>query len=75
MDFFNNEYYFTRHLMESIGLWPYEKPERRIVRGFCVSFVLTQGILLQVSFDRCICSIILVRMIRAVIWAQRPQRI
>ncbi|XP_071630131.1 uncharacterized protein [Temnothorax longispinosus] len=49
MDFFNNEYYITRHLMESIGLWPYQKPERRMVRVLCVSFILIQTILLQLA--------------------------
>jgi len=48
--------------MESIGLWPYEKPERRIVRGMCVSFVLTQSVLVQVSVIVASCSIIPVGM-------------
>ncbi|XP_071630134.1 uncharacterized protein [Temnothorax longispinosus] len=63
MDFFNNEYYITRHLMESIGLWPYQKPERRMVRVLCVSFILIQTILLQVKnlFDQIHCDWKLIR--------------
>lgn len=50
MDFFDNEYYgLMRYLMASIGLWPYQKPERRVIRVFCVSFILVQAVLLQVS--------------------------
>ncbi|XP_067211477.1 uncharacterized protein [Linepithema humile] len=50
MDFFDNEYYgLTRHLMASIGLWPYEKSERRVIRVFCVSFLLVQAVLLQLA--------------------------
>ncbi|KAF3054355.1 Odorant receptor 270 [Nylanderia fulva] len=50
MDFFNNEYYgLTRKLMASIGLWPYQKRERRVVRVFCVTFVLVVAILLQLT--------------------------
>ncbi|XP_070160467.1 odorant receptor Or2-like isoform X2 [Polyergus mexicanus] len=55
MDFFDNEYYgLTRNLMATIGLWPYQKPEHRIVRALCVSFILVLAILLQIKklFDQ-----------------------
>ncbi|XP_050465927.1 uncharacterized protein LOC126859058 [Cataglyphis hispanica] len=50
MDFFDNEYYeLTRNLMASIGLWPYQKPEHRIVQGLCVSFILILAVLVQLT--------------------------
>ncbi|XP_011864030.1 PREDICTED: uncharacterized protein LOC105559958 isoform X2 [Vollenhovia emeryi] len=49
MDFFDNEYYITRQLMESIGLWPYEKRERRIVRMLCILVLYIQSLVIQLA--------------------------
>jgi hypothetical protein len=50
MDFFDSECYgLTRQLMASIGLWPYQKRKHRIVQLLCVSFILIQATVLQVS--------------------------
>ncbi|KAH0945369.1 hypothetical protein HN011_007227 [Eciton burchellii] len=50
MDFFDSECYgLTRQLMASIGLWPYQKRKHRIVQLLCVSFILIQATVLQLT--------------------------